>query len=469
MTIVTRFPPSPTGFLHIGNARTALFNWCYARHVGGKFLLRIEDTDKERSTQPAIDAIFEAMKWMGLDWDNDEVVFQSQRADRHVEVAKEMIARGQAYYCYCSPEELQAMRDAATAKGEQPRYNGMWRDRDPSLAPQGVNPVIRIKAPQDGVGVINDKVQGEVKVDNKQLDDFILVRSDGSPTYMLAVVVDDHDMGVTHVMRGDDHLNNAFRQRAIYDNMGWELPTYAHLPLLHGEDGAKFSKRHGALGVMDYAKLGYVPEALNNQLLRMGWSHGDDEIISMKQAVEWFNLESINRAPARFDVKKLSFLNAHYIKTMDDDALLALLLDFHDAHGLPKAKKDALLAGLPDLKERATTLVDLWADAQIYIQDLPLQYEDKAMANLTPENAPTLKTLIDKFGALDAFMPAQIEDTLKSVANDMHEGKFGKVGMPLRAALTGRANSPALHNVAAAIGREETIRRIEAAIQIAQK
>ncbi len=405
---------------------------------------------------------------MGLDWDNEEIVYQSKRADRHVEVAREMVAKGQAYYCYCSPEELQTMRDEAKANGDQPRYNGYWRDRDQSEAPEGVKPVIRIKAPQNGVITIPDMVQGDVTVDNKQLDDFILVRSDGTPTYMLAVVVDDYDMGVTHVMRGDDHLNNAFRQRVIYDNMGWNLPVYAHLPLLHGEDGAKFSKRHGALGVMDYARLGYVPAALNNQLMRMGWSHGDEEIIAMAQAVEWFDGTSINRAPARFDVKKLDFLNAHYIKNMDDDALLQALLAFHNITDLSAAKQQALLKGLPDLKERATTLIDLWTDAQIYIQDLPLSYEDKAMSNLTSENTNTLNTLIERMNVLDSFTPERIDDVLKGVANDLHDGKFGKVGMPLRAALTGRANSPALPNIAAAIGKEETLRRIAAAVKIAQ-
>lgn len=468
MSIVTRFPPSPTGFLHIGNARTALFNWCFARHHGGKFLLRIEDTDRKRSTDEAVQAVFDAMEWMGVDWDNKDVVYQTQNQDRHVEVALEMLEKGQAYRCFCTPEELDQMREEAKAKGEHPGYNGKWRDCGPEDYPADMPSVIRIKSPKEGSSTISDKVQGDVTVENKQLDDFILLRSDGTPTYMLAVVVDDHDMGVNHILRGDDHLNNAFRQKVIYDNMGWELPTYAHLPLLHGEDGSKFSKRHGALGVMDYAKLGYTPEALNNLLMRMGWGHGDEELFTMDQAIEWFDLGDVNKAPARFDIKKLDHMNAHYIKEYKNEDLLALLLKNNDAQDLSEDKKNALLNGMDDIKERATTLIDLWNDAQIYIQDLPFEYEEKALNNLKKDSADTtLKEIRNRLAHLNDFTPDTIENLLKDVANDLHEGKFGKVGMPLRAALTGRSNSPALPNIAAAIGKDETLNRIHAACEMA--
>jgi glutamyl-tRNA synthetase len=468
MTVVTRFPPSPTGFLHIGNARTALFNWCFARHHNGKFLLRIEDTDKERSTQAAIDAIFEAMDWMGLDHDNEEVIYQSARADRHAEVAQELLEKGMAYKCFCTQEELQAMREDAKAKGENPGYNGLWRDRDPSEAPEGAPFVIRLKAPKDGSSTINDIVQGEVTVDNKQIDDFILLRSDGSPTYMLAVVVDDYDMGVTHVLRGDDHLNNAFRQKVIYEAMGWELPVYGHLPLIHGADGAKFSKRHGALGVMDYARDGFVKEAVINYLLRLGWGHGDDELFSLEQAVEWFDGKGIQKSPAKFDVEKFTYVNEQKIRTMAPEELLNRLVTFFNAD-LPESKKQALIKGLPDLTERASTLHDVWNGAQIYIQDLPFDYEDKALKNLKPEAIDTLATLKDRFAGLEDYVPEAIEPVLQDIANDMHEGKFGKVGMPLRAALTGRAQSPALPNVAYALGKDETLKRLDLAINKARE
>lgn len=463
MTIVTRFPPSPTGFLHIGNARTALFNWCFARHHGGKFLLRIEDTDKKRSTQPAIDAIFEAMNWMGLDHDNKDVIYQSTRADRHVEVAMQLLDKGMAYKCYCTPEELQAMREEAKAKGENPGYNGMWRERDPSEAPADAPFVIRLKAPHDGAFTINDIVQGEVTVENSQIDDFILLRSDGSPTYMLAVVVDDYDMGVTHVLRGDDHLNNAFRQKVIYEAMGWDLPVYGHFPLIHGADGAKFSKRHGALGVMDYAKDGFVKEAVINYLLRLGWAHGDDEIFTLSQAVQWFDGTAIQKSPAKFDIKKFTYVNEQKIRHMPAQELLDRLITFFHAD-LSEDKKQTLIKGLPDLTERASTLHDVWNGAQIYIQDLPFGYEEKALKNLKPENADTLTALKDRMANLAEFTAEAIEPVLKEVANDMHEGKFGKVGMPLRAALTGRSQSPALPNVAYALGKDETLKRLDAAV-----
>src|SRR5690349_956381 len=325
MSVVVRFAPSPTGFLHIGGARTALFNWLFARHNGGTYKLRIEDTDRARSTPEAVAAILDGLSWLGLDWDG-EVVYQSQRLDRHAEIARQLLAEGKAYRCYCTPEELEAMREKARAEGRPVRYDGTWRDRDPSEAPPGVKPAIRLKAPQEGETVIRDHVQGEVRVANAQLDDLIILRADGTPTYNLSVVVDDHDMGITHVIRGDDHLTNAFRQTQIYRALDWAVPEFAHVPLIHGPDGAKLSKRHGALGVDAYRDMGYLPEALRNYLLRLGWSHGDDEIIATRQAIEWFDLAAVGRAPARFDFAKLDNLNGHYIREAADERLVALVV-----------------------------------------------------------------------------------------------------------------------------------------------
>ena len=330
MTVVTRFAPSPTGFLHIGGARTALFNWLFARHHGGTFLLRIEDTDRARSTEAAVEAILDGLKWLELDWDGD-AVSQFQRRDRHAEVAHQMMAAGHAYRCYASPEELEAMRAEQKAAGQPMRYDGRWRDRDPAEAPAGISPVIRLKAPQEGETVLADHVQGEVRVQNAQLDDMVLLRADGTPTYMLSVVVDDHDMNVTHVIRGDDHLTNTFRQIQIYRAMGWDLPQFAHIPLIHGADGAKLSKRHGALGVDAYRDMGYLPEAVRNYLLRLGWGHGDDEIISTEQAIEWFDLGGIGRSPSRFDFAKLDNLNAHYMRLADDARLVSLIVPLIEA------------------------------------------------------------------------------------------------------------------------------------------
>ncbi|MGA8383215.1 MAG: glutamate--tRNA ligase, partial [Stellaceae bacterium] len=324
MPPTVRFAPSPTGFLHIGGARTALFNWLYARHHGGTFRLRIEDTDRARSTQEAVAAIIDGLKWLGLDWDGD-IVHQAARAERHAEIARQLLAKGRAYYCYCTPAELEAMREQARAEKRSVRYDGTWRDRDPATAPPGVPPVIRLKAAQEGATTIHDRVQGEVTVANSELDDLIILRADGSPTYNFSVVVDDHDMDISHVIRGDDHLNNAFRQIQIYRALDWPVPEFAHLPLIHGPDGAKLSKRHGALGVEAYREMGYLPEALRNYLLRLGWSHGDNEIIGAEEAIRWFDLDAVGRAPARFDFAKLDNLNGHYIRAADDDRLVALV------------------------------------------------------------------------------------------------------------------------------------------------
>jgi glutamyl-tRNA synthetase len=463
-SVVTRFAPSPTGFLHIGGARTALFNWLYARHTGGRMLLRIEDTDRERSTDAAIAAILEGLTWLGLTWDG-EAVHQFALAARHREVAEELVRRGRAYRAYETPEELAAMREKAKAEGRFARYDGFWRDRDPSEAPAGSPYVVRIKAPLGGETVIQDHVQGRVAFPNKDLDDFIILRSDGTPTYMHAVVVDDHDMGITHVIRGDDHLTNAGRQTIIYEAMGWPVPDWAHLPLIHGPDGAKLSKRHGALGVDAYRAMGYLPEALRNYLARLGWAHGDDEIFSTEQATEWFELSDINKAAARFDFERLRNLNGHYIREMDNAELLerlaAILPDIDSGAALVArlaAIRPQLLALMPALKERAKTLVELAHSAGFLIAERPLQLDEKATALLDAEARPRLGRLADALAARKWE-----HDVLESAARDFAEEegvKLGKVAQPLRAALTGSAASPPIFDVLLALGREESLARI---------
>jgi glutamyl-tRNA synthetase len=463
-SVVTRFAPSPTGFLHIGGARTALFNWLYARHTGGRMLLRIEDTDRERSTDAAIAAILDGLTWLGLTWDG-EAVHQFARAARHREVAEELVRRGRAYRAYETPEELAAMREKAKAEGRFARYDGFWRDRDPSEAPAGAPYVVRIKAPLDGETVIQDHVQGRVAFPNKDLDDFVILRSDGTPTYMHAVVVDDHDMGITHVIRGDDHLTNAGRQTIIYEAMGWPVPDWAHLPLIHGPDGAKLSKRHGALGVDAYRAMGYLPEALRNYLARLGWAHGDDEIFSTEQATEWFELSDINKAAARFDFERLRNLNGHYIREMDNAELLGRLnaiLPEIDGGPVLVARLDAirpqLLALMPALKERAKTLVELAHSARFLIAERPLQLDEKATALLDAEARPRLGRLADALAARKWE-----HDALESAARNFAEKegvKLGKVAQPLRAALTGSAASPPIFDVLVALGREESLARI---------
>ena len=461
MTVVTRFAPSPTGFLHIGGARTALFNWLYARHTGGKYLLRIEDTDRQRSTDAAVDAILDGLSWLGLDWDG-EAVSQFARKDRHAEVARQMMAAGKAYYCYASPEELDEMRAAQKAAGLPVRYDGRWRDRDPSEAPAGVKPVIRLKAPQEGETVLKDRVQGEVRVQNAQLDDLILLRADGTPTYLLAVVVDDHDMGVTHVIRGDDHLTNTFRQIQIYNAMGWDLPEFGHIPLIHGPDGAKLSKRHGALGVDAYRDMGYLPEAVRNYLLRLGWAHGDDEIISTEQAIEWFNLEGIGRSPSRFDFAKLENLNAHYIRQADDARLVGLVVPRLEAdlgRKLTDAECDLLKRAMNGLKQRARTIVDLAQSARFYVAARPLPLDEKAAALLDEKGHSLLSELAALFQAEPDFTAAALEGLVRRFAEERGE-KLGKVAQPLRAALTGSTVSPPIFEVAELLGRQETLARM---------
>ncbi len=466
MTVVTRFAPSPTGYLHIGGARTALFNWLFSRHHGGTFLLRIEDTDRARSTQPAIEAILDGLSWLGLQWDGD-VTYQFSRAARHAEVARRMLDSGNAYHCYASPQELDEMRAAQKAAGKPMRYDGRWRDRDPGDAPAGVAPVIRLKAPQSGQTVIQDAVQGEVKVENAQLDDMILLRADGTPTYMLAVVVDDHDMGVTHVIRGDDHLNNAFRQLQIIRAMGWPEPVYAHIPLIHGSDGAKLSKRHGALGVDAYRDMGFLPVALRNYLLRLGWGHGDDEIISTEQAIEWFDLPGVGRSASRFDMAKLTNLNAHYMRETPDAELLPLVMPRIEEKLGGKAEAAGLERigrGLDGVKQRSRTLVELADNLVFYARTgAPPITDDKARAQLTPEAKVLLSRLAD---ALEAAPPAwnetDIEDAVRRFA-ESQGAKFGQVAQPLRVALTGSTVSPGIFEVLAILGPVETRERLLAA------
>ena len=461
MTVVTRFAPSPTGFLHIGGARTALFNWLFSRHHGGRFLLRIEDTDRQRSTPEAVDAILEGLQWLGLDWD-EEPVFQYSRAARHAEVAHALLAEGKAYRCYASQEDLAAMREAQKAAGQPMRYDGRWRDRDPAEAPAGVDPVIRMKAPREGETVIEDQVQGRVTVANDQLDDMILLRSDGSPTYMLSVVVDDHDMSITHVIRGDDHLTNAFRQSQLYRLIGWEPPEFAHIPLIHGPDGAKLSKRHGALGAEAYRDMGYLPEALRNYLLRLGWGHGDEEIIGDADAVAWFDLDGVGKAAARFDMTKLTSLNAHWLRQAEDERLVDLVAD-RLGQTVDEEGRRRLLTGMAGLKDRAKTLVELADSAAFYVRPRPLSFDDKARKQLDGDGAAALAEARARLAALEPWQREALESDARALADESGR-KLGKVAQPLRAALTGSTTSPPIFEVMEILGRAETLARLDDAL-----
>ena len=464
MSVVARFAPSPTGFLHIGGARTALFNWLFARHCGGRFLLRIEDTDRARSTKEAIDAIIDGLAWLGLDWDGD-VVLQTSRIERHAEIARELLAAGKAYRCYCTPEELEQMRARQRAEKRFVGYDGTWRDRDLGEAPAGIKPTIRLKTEREGETIVEDRVQGTVRVANQQLDDLIILRSDGSPTYNFSVVVDDHDMEITHVIRGDDHLNNAFRQLQIYRALGWPAPEFAHVPLIHGPDGAKLSKRHGALGIEAYREMGYLPEALRNYLLRLGWSHGDAEVISTDQAIEWFDLGHIGRAPARFDFAKLGNLNAHYIRAADDTRLADLtapLLARELSRELSAAERERLLAGMSGLKSRAKTLTELKERARFLVERRPIPIAADARAQLTPEASGHLAALLARLAGVEWDAKA-LEDAARSLA-EASGLKLGALAQPLRASLTGGTASPPVFEVMAVLGRAEATGRIEDAL-----
>jgi glutamyl-tRNA synthetase len=464
--VTTRFAPSPTGFLHIGGGRTALFNWLYARHHGGKMLLRIEDTDRERSTVAAINAIIDGLSWLGLTWDG-EIVFQHVRADRHRQAAEQLLAAGRAYRCYATPEELAEMREAARREGRSKLYDGRWRNRDPAEAPAGVKPVIRLKAPETGETTIDDQVQGRVTWQNSDLDDLVLLRSDGTPTYMLAVVVDDHDMAVTHVIRGDDHLTNAARQKHIYDALEWAVPTFAHIPLIHGPDGSKLSKRHGALGVDAYRAMGYLPAAMRNYLVRLGWAHGDQEIFTTEEMIAAFDLPAIGRSPARFDFAKLESLNGHYIRASADNALMDALEDLlpHIAGGqelaakMTPALRASLLAAMPGLKERAKTLVELFDASRFVWASRPLEPNEQAMRVLTDEARALLAALLPELAATTDWTAAAVENVVRSFA-ERSDLKLGAVAQPLRAALTGRTTSPPIFDVLAVLGREESLARL---------
>ena len=462
MTVVTRFAPSPTGFLHIGGARTALYNWLFAKHHGGRFLLRIEDTDRKRSSEEAVKAIIDGLQWLGLDWDGD-AVSQVSRAQSHAQAARRLLDEGKAYPCYCSPEELAEMRDQARKEGRGTGYDGRWRDRDPSQAPKGVDPVIRLKAPRDGETHIRDLVQGEVTVANGQMDDMVLLRADGTPTYMLAVVVDDHEMGITHVIRGDDHLTNAFRQTQLYKALGWEAPQFAHIPLIHGADGAKMSKRHGALGVEAYREMGFLPEALRNYLLRLGWGHGDDEIISTDQAIQWFDLDAVGRAAARFDMDKLTNLNGHYIRAADDgrltDLTVALLTETSKTPP-PKEAVERLEKGIQGLKDRAKTIVELAENAAFYIADRPLKLNPKAAKILDGEALERLRLFHQTLAGLEPWSASEAEEETRRFSEDQGL-KMGMIAQPLRAALTGSNVSPGIFEIMEALGRDQTLGRIE--------
>ena len=467
MSVVTRFAPSPTGFLHIGGARTALFNWLYARHTGGKYLLRIEDTDRKRSTAEAIDAILTGLDWLGLSPDEDPT-YQFSRRDRHLEVVEELLARGQAYRCFCTPEELAVMREKAKAEKRSARYDGTWRDRDPADAPAGIDPVIRFRAPQDGETVLADAVQGTVTVANSEMDDLIMLRADGTPTYMLSVIVDDHDMGVTHAIRGDDHLTNAFRQTQIFRAMDWEPPLYAHIPLIHGPDGAKLSKRHGALGIEAYRDMGYLPEAVLNYLCRLGWSHGDDEFFSMDQAISWFDIAHINKGASRIDFEKLANLNAKYIDASSTDRLLELMTPgIEEKTGQPLSDdiRGRLDAGMDSLKSRAQTIPQLIDKSLFYFSNRPLYYNDNACKILDDDGKSRLTSLLPKLAAAEDWTQDSLEELVKSYAAEINE-KLGKIAQPLRAALTGTNVSPSIFEIAAVLGKEETLGRIEDAILV---
>jgi glutamyl-tRNA synthetase len=464
--VVTRFAPSPTGFLHIGGARTALFNWLYARGRGGKMLLRIEDTDRERSTKEAIDAILDGLSWLGIEWDG-ETIYQFSRAARHREVAEQLLATGQAYRCYASQRELDEMRERARREGRAKLYDGRWRDREPSEAPSGVKPVIRLRAPLTGETVVEDQVQGRVAWQNENLDDLVLLRSDGTPTYMLAVVVDDHDMGVTHIIRGDDHFTNAARQAQIYNALGWPVPVMAHIPLIHGPDGSKLSKRHGALGVDAYRAMGYLPEAMRNYLVRLGWSHGDQEIFSTEEMVAAFDLPHVGRSPARFDFAKLENVNGHYIRQTSDadlvDAIERLLP--HLANGaelgakFTAGLKARFRAAMPGLKERAKNLVELIDNAHFLYAQRPIAIDEKAKALLGAQARAIIAELLPDLSKVEPWTAPTIEDAVRTFIQ-RKAIKLGAVAQPLRVALTGRPTSPGIFDVLQVLGREESLARL---------
>jgi len=465
-SVITRFAPSPTGFLHIGGARTALFNWLYAKANGGKMLLRIEDTDRLRSSDEAVEAILDGLSWLGLEGDG-EPISQFARVQRHREVAEQMLANGTAYRCYSTSQELEAMRERAKAEGRNPMYDGTWRDKVEADWPSDAPYVVRIRTPTEGETIIQDQVQGDVRFPNADLDDFVLLRSDGTPTYMLAVVVDDHDMGVTHIIRGDDHLTNAAKQTLIFNALEWDVPTMAHIPLIHGEDGAKLSKRHGAIGAEAYRAMGYLPEALRNYLVRLGWAHGDEEIMSLDQMIEWFGFDGMNKAAARFDFTKLEAINAHYMRALEPEVLLerviAILPEVEDgtaiANKITPEVRDWLIAAMPALSERAKTLLDIIGGMDFILADLPLKMDEKATALTSGDNVAILQKVLPTLESISTWNHDGIAEALKTFCEE-NDLKLGKVAQPIRASLTGKATSPGAFDVLQIFGKDESISRI---------
>lgn len=462
MKVITRFAPSPTGYLHIGGARTALFNYLFARHYKGKFLLRIEDTDFERSTEQATNAIFDGLKWLSLNWDG-EVIFQSKRQIRHQEVAHELIGNGKAYYCFTPQAEIDQLREEAIAKKEHFIFQSKWRDADPLTYPEEINPVVRLKAPRNGQTIIHDHLQGDVVVENDHLDDMVLLRSDGTPTYMLAVVVDDHDMNITHIIRGDDHLSNAARQILIYQALEWEVPTMVHIPLIHGADGAKLSKRHGALGVDAYKEMGYLPEAMCNYLLRLGWSHGDDEIIGREQAIEWFDLRGLGKSPARLDFAKMKFLNAHYLRDMDNEIMAKIIIEtLEQKYILTPISKDYIKQGIEAIKPRVELLTEAVNLAKIYIVNHPLEITSEAKEIIKNVDKELISEVIDALMTLKVKDKNFIQNLFKEIALN-NNIKIGELMAPVRALITGMTASPSVFEVISIIGKDYAVERLKEA------
>jgi glutamyl-tRNA synthetase len=454
VAVVVRFAPSPTGVLHIGSVRTALFNWLYARHNGGKFLLRIEDTDKLRSTEENAQSILRILKWLQLDWDGEPVI-QSSCVERHKEVAHNLVKEGRAYFCNCSPEELALKKEAAIKDGKSYKYDGKCRENTTNYI-EGKS-VIRLRSDLTGATTLNDLVQGGIITENSQLDDLVLLRSDGTPTYMLSVVVDDHDMDITHVIRGDDHLTNTFRQIQIYQACGWNIPNFGHIPLIYGPDGAKLSKRHGAASAQDYIDLGYLSEAIFNYLLRLGWSHGDEEIIGRKDAVEWFDICDVGQSPARFDMAKLQNLNAHYMKARDNDSILECMKPFLKRE-LSDIQAQRIIRGMDSLKARAKTLVDLAESSLIYVTE-PDGFDEGCVKYLMPENIDLLKDMIEIIQNSESIQQDSLLESAKSLANK-NGVKLVEVAQALRSALCGRLVSPSVFEIIEILGKDETIHRI---------
>ncbi len=460
MTVITRFAPSPTGFLHIGSARTALFNYLFAKKNKGKFLLRIEDTDKERSTQGATKAILESLQWLGLDYD-DEVVYQSTRDVRHQEVAHDLVKAGNAYFCFSSQDEIAVLREEALAKKEHFIFSSPWREADVAKYPKGIKPVVRLKAPREGVTIVKDLLQGDVVVQNAGLDDMILLRSDGSPTYMLAVVVDDHDMGITHIIRGDDHLSNAHRQQILYEALGYMVPAMVHIPLIHGPDGAKLSKRHGALGTMSYKEMGYLPEALCNYLLRLGWGHGDDEIITRDKAIEWFGIEGLGKSPARLDFNKMKYLNAQYLRQKNDSELSNIVISLiEEDHKISNVSKDNILKAVPSLKPRAELLTDLKQMAMMYVIDFPINISDEARQIILETDDNLLKHVKEVLAGLQEFSKDSIQEKLKEVAEERGM-KLGGLMHFIRAFIAGDIKSPSVFEMIEILGPQQSLHRLK--------